>query len=148
MPPEPLLTEKERQSVISVLLTGGDLSTAADYISRTQAEIRATAAADEDFRAAIERAEPHVELTQLGNISKAAMREQYWRAAAWMLERRFPNRYARANPRALVPAKIKQLIEGLAEIVLSEVKAATVRIRIVNRLQTLLKRILGEDPNP
>ncbi len=146
--PPALLTDDERRAVISVLMAGGDLRTAADYVSRTQAVIRATADADAEFRERLDRAEPHFELAQLGNITKAAMREQYWRAAAWMLERKFPSRYAKADPQALVPAKVRLLLEGLADIVFTEVKATTVRRRILQRLTTLMQRIKIEEPKP
>ena len=143
--PPPLLSDTERASVISVLAAGGDLRMAADYIGRTQAAIRATAQAEPEFRARLDRAEPHFELAQLGNITKAAMREQYWRAAAWMLERKFPSRYGKADSRALAPAKIKSLLEGLADIVFTEVKTATVRRRILQRLHRLVRRIKAEE---
>lgn len=144
-PPPPLLTDDEQRDVIFVLMTGGDWRMAADYVSRTQAVIRATAEADPEFRARLDRAEPHFELVQLGNITKAAMREQYWRAAAWMLERKFPSRYAKADPQALAAAKVKLLLEGLADIVFTEVTAASVRKRILTRLQKLLERIKSEE---
>jgi hypothetical protein len=144
MPPS-LLTVDEQRNVIAVLMAGGDLRMAADYIARTQVAIRATAEANENFRAGLDRAEPHFELAQLGNITKAAMREQYWRAAAWMLERKFPSRYGKIAPEAMSPSKVKLLLEGLADIIFVEVRSVRMREKILLRLRKLLARIKVEE---
>lgn len=144
----PLLTADEQRAVISVLIAGADLRTAADYVGRTQAAIRNTAAADADFQARLDRAEPHFELAQLGKITHAAMREQYWRAAAWLLERKFPSRYAKPDPEALAPAKVRALLESLVSAVLAEVKDPETRTGILQRLEKLLARVQKEEQTP
>ncbi len=146
--PAALLTAKEQDSVVSVLLAGADLRAAADYVGRTQSTIRNTAEADAEFQARLDRAEPHFELKQLGNITQAAMREQYWRAAAWLLERKFPSRYAKPDPEALAPAKVRTLLDNLVKVILAEVKDPQVQANIVQRLRTLLERIQKDEKKP
>lgn len=136
-----LLTAKEQSAVVAVLMAGADLPSAADYVGRTLQEIYATAAARPAFQTRLDQASPNFELAQLGNITKAALREQYWRAAAWLLERKFPSRYAKSDPQALAPAKVRALIDALAIAVLAEVKDAETRTNILNRLQELLAKV-------
>ncbi len=143
--PADLLTAKEQSSVVSVLMAGADLRAAADYVGRSQADIRGTAEADAEFQARLDRAEPHFELKQLGNITQAAMREQYWRAAAWLLERKFPSRYAKPDPEALAPAKVRTLLENLVKAVLTEVKDPEVQANILQRLRKLLESIQQDE---
>jgi len=136
-----LLTAKQQNDVVAVLLAGSDLPSAADYVRRTLQEIYDTAAAKPAFQARLDQAAPNFELAQLGNITKAALREQYWRAAAWLLERKFPSRYAKSDPKALAPAKVRALIDAMAVAVLAEVPDADHRTNILNRLKDLLAKV-------
>ena len=45
------------------------------------------------FAEQVTKAEEGIELFYLPRIRTASLKEQYWRAAAWALERRLPNRY-------------------------------------------------------
>ena len=47
------------------------------------------------------------------NIRDAAKKEQYWRAAAWMLERGYPQRYARRGPDVITVEQIAYLLAHL-----------------------------------
>ena len=53
-----------------------------------------------DFVTAIEKAEAEAEAGFHGKILRAT--EKQWQAAAWMLERRWPNRYAKREPEVQV----------------------------------------------
>jgi len=136
-----LLTSTEQSNVIAVLMAGADLATAADYVGRTPEETRYTGERKAEFRAGLESAEPKFELVQLGNITKAALREQYWRAAAWLLERKFPSRYAKPDPAAMSPAKVKTLLDSLAKAVLAEVADTETQVKIMDRLRQLLATV-------
>ena len=49
------------------------------------------------------------------NIRNAAKKEQYWRAAAWALERCFPEKYARRGPDVITAEQIGLLLTKFAE---------------------------------
>jgi hypothetical protein len=48
-----------------------------------------------DFVDALRKAVPAAEVTALARVVKAAEDPRHWQAAAWLLERRHPDRYAR-----------------------------------------------------
>lgn len=143
-----LLTAKQQSDVVAVLMAGADLPSAADYVRCPLQEIYDTAAAKPAFQTRLDQAAPNFELAQLGNITKAALREQYWRAAAWLLERKFPSRYAKSDPKALAPGKVRALIDAMAVAVLAEVPDAEQRTNILNRLKDLLAKVEASEQKP
>lgn len=52
---------------------------------------------DAKFKQAIDMAEGLAESAAVANIVKASQNERYWPAAAWLLERRFPKRWAKQD---------------------------------------------------
>ena len=71
---------------------------AASYVDCAVSTIQNTADRDATFAEKLRQATYNTEVGLLKNIRNAAKKEQYWRAAAWALERRFPERYAAAVP--------------------------------------------------
>lgn len=56
---------------------------------------------DPAFSALIKRAEAEAVAKMVGTITKAAAKT--WQAAAWWLERKYPNRYAKREPQTVNP---------------------------------------------
>ena len=56
----------------------------------------------------------NAEVGLLRYIRNAAKKEQYWRAAAWMLERGYPQRYARRGPDVITVEQIADLLAQFA----------------------------------
>jgi transposase len=52
---------------------------------------------DVEFAEAVQRAVAESEAVLVARIAKAAGEPRHWTAAAWMLERRFPERYAKRD---------------------------------------------------
>jgi hypothetical protein len=145
----PVLDEGKKREILAILAVGGSRRVAASYVGCAVSTIQSTACRDAEFGQAIRHAEHQSELAYLKNIQTAAKKEQYWRAAAWALERRNPNEYGRRKPDVLTPEQVTFLLAQLAEIVLSEVPVASFRKKILKRLDALysaLRRSAKKEP--
>ena len=130
----PTLDEIARREILAILAVGGSRRTAAAYVGCAVSAIQNAAQRDPQFAAELRRAEYRAEIGYLQNIQNAAGKEQYWRAAAWALERRNPRDFARRPPDAITDAQIKELVTGFVEIIVEEFPAARDRKRILKRL--------------
>ena len=71
------------------------------------------------------------------NIRKAANKEQYWRAAAWALERKYPEEYARRGPDAIARNEVVELLIQLTRVIVEEVPVSKLRKSLLKRLRSL-----------
>ena len=148
------LDEGRRTEILAILGVGCSRRVAAMYVGCHVNTIRNTARRDPDFAERLARAENQAELAFLRRIHKAAEKEQYWRAAAWALERKNPAEYARKSPDVLTLDQVKLLLADLAEIVVCRVPVPLYRKQILKRLDALcagLRRLarseVGNDKN-
>lgn len=137
----PVLDEMKRREILAILAVGCSRRTAAWYVGCAVSTIQNTADRDPPFADALRHAESQHEITYLKNIQHAAKMPQYWRAAAWVLERVFPQRYAARGPDVLTLDQITQLLGQLAEIIVQEVPVAAFRKRILKRLEKLTRSL-------
>lgn len=133
----PVLDETRRREILAIVSVGCSRRTAARYVGCAPSTIHNTAERDPQFAAQLENAESKPELTQLKNITAAAKKPQYWRAAAWVLERLNPRRYAPRGPETITRDQIARLLDGFARIVADEVPVDRFRKRIIKRLDRL-----------
>jgi hypothetical protein len=133
----PVLDEVKRLEICAILAVGGSRRLAARYVGCAHETIRNMAERDPEFLGQLKRAESQHELFYLKNIQTAAKKEQYWHAAAWMLERRFPERYGRRKPRSISVEQIVELLAQFAEIVVEELSSVQDQRRILARLEVL-----------
>ena len=133
----PVLDDVKKREILAILAVGGSRPTAASYVGCAVSTIHNTACRDAEFGQAIRQAEHQSEFANLKHIQTAAKKEQYWRAAAWALERKNPDQYGRRKPDVLTPEQVKFVLAQMAEIVLSEVPVASFRKRILKRLGAL-----------
>lgn len=133
----PVLDDAKQREICAVLSMGGTRTLAARYVGCHVGTIRNTALRDADFAAALERAETSDEITHLANINKAAKEGRYWRAAAWALERKYPDRYGQRHPNAFTIDQVSQVLAQFADLILEEVPEQADRDRILERLTDL-----------
>jgi hypothetical protein len=141
----PALDEPKKHVIVALLAVGCSQRVIARYVGCARETIRQTMARDERFAAKVRDAKCNAEVGLLRSIRNAAKKEQHWRAAAWMLERGYPERYARRGPDVITVDQIAALLAHFCQIVVEELPAARYRKKILKRLEGLAKR-LGSKP--
>ena len=137
----PVLDDAKRREIVAILAVGASRRAAARYVGCAPSTIGYTAAHDPVFGRQIERVQQQAELTYLKNIRDAAKKPQYWRAAAWVLERRNPEDFAPRKPGVVAMKQVHRFLEHFAQVVVEEVPAARQRQRILARIEALLATI-------
>ncbi len=140
-----MLDEHKKREVIAIVTVGCTRYTAARYVGCRPADISREIGRDRDFAAQIAKAEEAAEVYYMQQIKAAAKKEQYWRAAAWVLERRNPNRYAARGAQTITFEQLARLITQIAEIVGGEINDPQVRVNILKRLRTLTTSLLDNE---
>ncbi len=72
-------------------------------------------------------------------IRNAAKKEQYWRAAAWALERGFPEKYARRGPDVITADQIALLLAEVASMI--QDLPEEYRKQLAKRMDALARRM-------
>lgn len=133
----PALDDRKKGDIVAILSVGCSRKTAARYVGCSVRTIANTARRDPAFAEALAQAESRLEIKLMKNIGSAAEKAQYWRAAAWALERRNPDDYA-PRPRNVVTwEQVRQLLDLLADVVVEEVPVARFRKNILKRFDSL-----------
>jgi hypothetical protein len=135
------LDEGKKREILAILSMGCSRRAAAKYVGCAPATIVNTARRDPEFAAQLQRAESKAEIGYMKNIQKAASKEQYWRAAAWALERKYPDQYALRSPDAISRDEVIALLTQLAGLITQEVPVARFRKGLLKRLQSLLAAV-------
>ena len=136
------LDETKRREVCAILAVGGTRLMAASYVGCCTRTIRRTALRDVEFAEQLRKAELGPEITFLKSIQAAAADVKQWRAAAWALERLFPERYARRPPDTITIEQMTEIIKALADIIVGEIPAKPYRRRVLARIA----KLLAEEP--
>jgi hypothetical protein len=91
------LDERKRRQIIAIVANGSSRRVAARVVGCSHSTIRRTAERDPTFAAELDAAEQTLEVEALQSIRAAAKDSRYWRAAAWLLERKHPRDFARRD---------------------------------------------------
>ena len=134
---KPVLDQIKRREIIAILSVGCSRRTAAKYVDCAVSTIQNTADRDTSFAKQLREAEFVSEIGFLKNIKEAAKKAQYWRAAAWALERKNPQEFAARGPDVITVEQISHLLSRFAEIIVEEVPVAKTRKAIIKRLDSL-----------
>jgi hypothetical protein len=137
----PVLDKTKRTQVLAVVSVGCSLARAAEFVGCARSTIRDTARRDPEFAKELDKARCSAELSLVKSIRKAANKEQYWRAAAWALERGFPEKYGPREPDALTIEQVNALLLRFADYIVAEVPERD-RKRILKQL-TVIARSMG-----
>jgi hypothetical protein len=133
-----ILDETKRREVCAILAVGGTRLMAASYVGCAPATIRSRAVRDPEFAEQLRKSELSAEITFLKSIQAAVGDVKQWRAAAWALERLFPERYARRAPDSITIEQMTEIIKALAGIIVGEIPGKKLRQRVLARLGELL----------
>ncbi len=140
----PALDDTKKGMIEALLAVGCSLRAIAGYVGCARDTIRKTIARDEKFAARVRDARCRAEVGLLHSIRNAAKQAQYWRAAAWMLERSYPERYALRGPDVLTVEQIAVLMSHFCRIIAEEVPVARYRQNMLRRLEALGKELTGK----
>lgn len=133
------LDGKKRLKICALLSVGFSQNMAARYVSCAPNTIRNEAERDPKFAEELQQAKCNVELSLINNVRNAAKKEQYWRAAAWMLERGFPEKYAQRDPDVITAEQLAQILSQLAEQIVESVPVAAYRKNIVKVFESVAR---------
>jgi hypothetical protein len=128
-----VLTEIKRSEICGLVAGGCSLPEAARYVRCSLNTIRRELKRDPDFREHLRRSEMYAQLSPLRMMQKAAA--THWRAAAWILERAFPDRFARRGPAGLTAQQARGLLEEVLKILSGELLDTFQFSRIEKRLR-------------
>jgi hypothetical protein len=137
----PVLDHVKKGQILAILGVGCSRRIAARYVGCSPRTIQNTADREPEFAKQLRRADHGAEIEYLKRIRTAAQKEQYWRAAAWALERLNPEDFARRPLGMLTLGQVKTLMTRLAEIVLAEIPVADRRKRVLKAVDRLLAAI-------
>ena len=143
----PVLDHTKKCQILAIVAVGCSRRTAAQYVGCSPTTIQNTAERDPEFAEQLGHASRASEIEYLRNIKNAAKKEQYWRAAAWALERLNPEDFAQRPVGALTLQQVRTLLAQLAEIVVAEVPVADYRKRAIKSVNRLLAKIKPDAPN-
>lgn len=147
----PVLDDRKRGQIAAILAVGCSQSVAAQYVGCAVKTIQRTAERDPKFAEELDKAKSNAELGLVKNIRNAAKKEQYWRAAAWALERGFPEKYARRGPDVITVEQIGLLLTKFSAIFVQDLpepgrKDILKKMEVVARsLGIVLKREDADD---
>ena len=141
--PRAKLDAKKRAEICAILSTGCPRRSAAAYVGCDAATINNTALRDPDFASALRKAEVQQEIALLARIQAAAKRSDGWRAAAWLLQKTYPERYAR-RPDTMTPEQVAAVLAQFAEILTRGIRNAVDRRKVGADLKLLTLAIANE----
>lgn len=142
----PVLDEIKQREIVAIISMGCSRRTAAHYVGCAPSTIQNTAERNEKFAEKIDRARSQAVVTHVKNINSAAKKAQYWRAAAWALERLNPEEYAAPHADMLSAEQIFKLLAYLSQVVVEEVPVSEYRKKIMKRLGEMTKMVSAVAP--
>jgi hypothetical protein len=133
-----ILTPEQQKEICDTLASGASRTVAARFAGCHPATLRAEIRRNPEFEKRVIKSENNLETVMLRAIRQATESDvKHWRAAAWGLERIFPNRYAKRRSDTLTRDQVHEVISEVSEIVASELPVPRFRQRIFHRLGVL-----------
>ena len=134
----PVLDTAKRNRIIAMLVNGSSRRMAAAYVGCAPSTITRTILRDPQFAMEISQAEQTSEIQALRAIRKAYQEPRYWRAAAWLLERRNPNDFTVRKPNILTEEAAKDAIDVFIKVAMEEVTDRKQYRRMMERVSEVL----------
>jgi hypothetical protein len=105
------------------------------------ATLRAEMRRDREFANRVEQCETKLESLCMKTLREASSDTKHWRAAAWTLERLYPNRYGKRKSDTVTVDEARQVMVQVYEIVSAELPVKKFRKRIFDRLSVVMMRL-------
>ncbi len=136
------LDEIKRREISALLSAGSGIADAARYVGCSARTIRREALRNEDFHDTLRKAELSAQLEPLRTLRKAAASN--WRAAAWLLERINPDRFAKHDAKTVRLDELDRIVCHLIEMIAGEIEDPDTRSRVYQRLLSATQKIEKE----
>jgi IS30 family transposase len=136
------LDEVKRREVCALVSAGCGIPRAAEYVGCNASTIRREALRNADFHEDLRRAELASELEPLRLLRQKA--NTHWRAAAWLLERFNPDRYARQRAEHLTLDQVYAVIENFVDLVVEEIPDEELQRKVFQSIGAGLKKFARE----
>jgi hypothetical protein len=127
------LDDAKRREICALVAGGCGLREAARYVRCNVNTIRREAERNAEFDEQLRRSETYAQLSPLRAMQAAVA--THWRAAAWFLERTFPERFARPEPGAFGSRQARELLNEALGVISSEISDPFKFGRIEKRLR-------------
>jgi IS30 family transposase len=137
-----VLDEPKRREICALVSAGCGIEAAARYVGCAPTTIRREALRNADFHDDLRQAELAAQISPLRALRHAAA--THWRAAAWLLERTNPDRFAKQNPKMFSLGDMEEFITQVAEIVAEEIQDQPTRDRVYHRLLSIDRKAMRE----
>ena len=133
-----MLDNAKRKKIIALLTNGSSRRTAAKYVGCSPSTITRNAVADPIFAEQLAVAEHSAEVDALNSLRKAARQERYWRAAAWILERKNPEDFALRPPTVFTGEEVFQMISVIVEILNQDIPEENCQ-RAIEKIEQMIE---------
>ncbi len=137
----PVLDAVKRADILTILSVGCSRRAAARYVGCAPSTIAATAQRDPEFARQLARVEQTSQIGLIKNIRDAAKKPQYWRAAAWALERLNPEDFALRSPDVVTVEQMHAIIRQLAQVLVEHVPIARHRKQVLRAIERMMSEL-------
>jgi hypothetical protein len=138
------LDEVKKGEILALLSVGCSRRMAARCVGCSPSTIPRTALRDREFAKRLGRATLAAQVGYLKRIQKASQKEQYWRAAAWALERLNPDDFGPRSPDTVTLVRIKEMMTTLGQLVVEELPNPADRKHIIAGVSAMLAELDAE----
>ncbi len=136
----PALGPNKRKRVLALLDMGCSRRAAARAVGCSPTTITRTVQRDPEFAAELAEAESRLETHLLESVRNAAKNDRYWRAASWLLERKYPIDYKPRDPKLYTSDQVTQLINAVFNALREELNEEQLQ-RAAAKLDALLAEL-------
>src|SRR4051812_45778916 len=113
-----VLDEGKRREICALVAGGCGLREAAKYVRCSVSTIKRESSRNPAFADQLRQSQNHSQISPLRAMQHAAAND--WRAAAWLLERAFPDRFARPEHGAFGAREARRLMNEVLSVISSE----------------------------
>ena len=135
--------DEDKQRICELVRLGCTPEKAAAHVGWSACQLHRLAEQDKAFGRSLREAERSFEVRNLLHLYHAG--EKHWQAAAWLLERRYPDRYARRPPQVMTAKEVETCLTRFTQIVLDHIPEPDRRRHIEAALSELAKIGRGEE---
>lgn len=145
LPPQPL-NDDQRRRACALLGLGATRRVAAEFADCRRLDLEAEIKRDPAFRLTVKQHELRPEIETLRKLLEAARDPKQWRAAAWFLERLYPERYAAGKRRVVKRADLRTFMQKLDQELAMKIPGPKKRQRLLQQLTRGKAKPLKKEP--